>query len=78
MKATLTVTSRGVVSLPAKMRRATGIKADDLLLAEITPEGILLRPTVTLPIELYTSDRIREFESEEAALGKVLQRKSRR
>lgn len=78
MKATLTVSSRGVVSLPAKMRRATGIKGDDLLIAEITPEGILLRPTVMLPIELYTSDRIREFETEEVALEKALRRKSRR
>ena len=78
MKATLTVTSRGVVSLPAKLRRATGIKADDRLIAETTPEGILLRPTVTLPVEIYTPNRIREFASEEAALGKVLRRKSRR
>ncbi len=78
MRATLTVTDRGVVSLPAKMRRASGIKADDLLIAETTPEGILLRPTVTLPVEIYTHDRIREFESVEAALEKVLRRKSRR
>lgn len=78
MKATLTVTDRGVVSLPAKMRRASGIKADDLLIAETTPEGILLRPTITLPVEIYTQDRIREFESGEVALEKVLRRKSRR
>lgn len=78
MKAKLTVTDRGVVSLPAKLRRAIGIKADDLLIAETTPDGILLRPTVTLPVEIYTQDRIREFVSEEAALEKVLRRKSRR
>ncbi len=47
MNTTLTVTDRGVVSLPAKLRRAIGIKADDRLIAETTPEGILLRPTVT-------------------------------
>ena len=78
MKATLTVSSRGVVSLPAKLRRATGIKAEDLLIAETTPEGILLRPTITLPIELYTPERIREFAASEAALAKVLRRRSRR
>lgn len=78
MKYTLTVSCRGVVSLPAKMRRATGIKGDDLLIAETTPEGILLRPTVMLPIELYTADRIGEFETEEEALEKVMRRKSRR
>ena len=78
MKATLTVTSRGVVSLPAKMRQAIGIKADDVLIAETTHEGILLRPSVTLPVEIYSADRIREFEEEERALEEVLRRKSLR
>ena len=51
MKATLTVTSRGVVTLPAKLRAALGLKPDDHLIAETTPEGLLLRPAVTLPVE---------------------------
>jgi AbrB family looped-hinge helix DNA binding protein len=78
MQVTLTVSSRGVVSLPARLRQALGIKADDRLIAEATPDGILLRPTVTLPVEIYTPKRIREFEAEEAALEKVLRRKTRR
>lgn len=47
-----TVTSRGIVTLPAGLHRALGIKADDTLIAETTPEGILLRPAVTLPVEI--------------------------
>jgi AbrB family looped-hinge helix DNA binding protein len=77
MKATLTLTSRGVVTLPAKLRRALGLKADDQLIAETTPEGLLLRPAVTLPIELYSERRIREFDEAEAELAKVLNRRSR-
>jgi AbrB family looped-hinge helix DNA binding protein len=72
MKATLTVTSRGVVTLPARLREALGVKADDHLIAEITPEGLLLRPAVTLPIEMYSEKRIREFDQSEADLDKVL------
>jgi bifunctional DNA-binding transcriptional regulator/antitoxin component of YhaV-PrlF toxin-antitoxin module len=34
MKATLTVTRRGVVTLPAKLPEAPGIEADDVLIAE--------------------------------------------
>jgi bifunctional DNA-binding transcriptional regulator/antitoxin component of YhaV-PrlF toxin-antitoxin module len=34
IKATLTVTRRGVVTLPAKLPEATGIEADDVLIAE--------------------------------------------
>jgi len=75
MKATLTVTSRGVVTLPAKIRRALGIKGDDQLIAETTPDGLLLRPAVTLPIEIYSDERIREFDEAEADLAKELTRR---
>jgi antitoxin PrlF len=75
MKTTLTLTSRGVVTLPAKLRRALGLKAEDQLIAETTPEGLLLRPAVTLPVEIYSEKRIREFDEAEAELAKVLQRR---
>lgn len=80
MKATVTVTGRGVVTLPAKLRQALGIKADDLLIAEATAEGILLRPAVTLPVEVYSDERVAEFDREEADLARVLgkRRKPRR
>ena len=74
MKATLTVTSRGVVTLPAKLRAALGLKPDDHLIAETTPEGLLLRPAVTLPVEVYSEKRIGEFDEAEADLEKVLSR----
>jgi len=78
MKSTVTMTSRGVVTLPAKLREALGLKADDVLIAETTPEGILLRPAVTLPVECYSAKRIREFDEAEAELAKVLSRKAKR
>ena len=77
MKATLTITSRGVVTLPAKLRQALGLKADDQLIAETTPEGLLLRPAVTLPIEIYSDKRIREFDEAEADLARVLNKRGR-
>ena len=77
MKTTLTVTSRGVVTLPAKLRQALGLKADDQLIAETTPEGLLLRPAITLPVEIYSESRVREFDAAEAELAKVLARKKK-
>ena len=77
MKATLTLTNRGVVTLPAKLRRALGVRADDQLIAETTPEGLLLRPAVTLPVEIYSEKRIREFDEAEAELAKVLNHRRR-
>lgn len=69
MKTVLTITSRGVVTLPAKLRQVLGLKADDQLIAETTPQGLLLRPSVTLPVEIYTSEREREFDEAEADLA---------
>jgi hypothetical protein len=36
---------------------------------------LLLRPAVTLPIEIYGDARIAEFDAAEAELGEVLRRK---
>jgi len=77
MKATVTVTGRGVVTLPAKLREALGIKADDLLIAETTPDGLLLRPAVTLPVEMYSGVRVAEFDREEADLARVLAKRKK-
>ena len=78
MQATLTINSRGVVTLPAKLRQAMGLKADDQLIAETTPEGLLLRPAVTLPVEMYTPQREQEFDAAEAELAAVLARRTRK
>ena len=72
MQAILTMNSRGVVTLPAKLRQAMGLKADDPLIAETTPQGLLLRPAITLPLEIYTDQRLAEFDQAEAELAVVL------
>ena len=72
MHATLTINNRGVVTLPAKLRHALGLKANDQLIAETTPQGLLLRPAVTLPLELYTPERLQEFDAAEEELAAVL------
>ena len=78
MKATVTINSRGVVTLPAKLRRAAGIRPDDQMIVETTPEGLLLRPAVTLPIEIYSEARLKEFAEEEVKLEKVFARRGKR
>ena len=78
MRAALTISSRGTLTLPAKLRQSLGLKADDQLIAETVPEGLLLRPAVTLPVEIYTERRIAEFDASEAELAGVLAPKKRR
>lgn len=78
MKRMLTLTSRGVVTLPARLRQAVGFQPDGQILAETTPEGLLLRPAITLPVEIYSPERIAEFDEAEAELDKALRRKKKR
>jgi bifunctional DNA-binding transcriptional regulator/antitoxin component of YhaV-PrlF toxin-antitoxin module len=59
MKTTVTITSRSVATLPAKLRLALGLKADVQMIAESTLDGLMLRPALTLPVELYASARER-------------------
>lgn len=69
MSERVTISKRGVITIPASLRQAFGLKANDDLIAEGTEQGILLRPAVSVPIELYSEGRIREFTSDEEAIG---------
>lgn len=52
---------RGTFVIPASLRRRFGLEEGAEVIAEETPEGILIRPAVTVPIELYTLERKAEF-----------------
>lgn len=78
MKATLTVSKRGVVTLPAKLRQAAGIRPEEPIIAETDGDGLILHPAVTLPVEVYTDERVAEFDAAEADLAPALCRRPRR
>ena len=44
---------RGIITLPAELRKKYGLREEDDLIVEETAEGLLLRPTVTMPVEIY-------------------------
>lgn len=73
----ITIGQRGVLTLPAALRKRYELKESDELIVEETEEGILLRPAITLPIEMYSEARIAEFASGDKALGEVLDRLKR-
>ena len=68
------MSQRGVITIPTRMREAFGLKANDQLIIEDTPEGLLLRPAVSLPIEMYTEERVAEFTRDDNAIAKLLDR----
>jgi AbrB family looped-hinge helix DNA binding protein len=60
-KNTTKVGRRWEVAIPSTLRRKYGLKEGSLVVAEAREEGVLLRPVVTIPIEVYTPERKAEF-----------------
>ena len=52
---------RGTLVIPTKLRQRFSLKEGDLLVTEEREDGILLRPAVAVPVEIYTPERKAEF-----------------
>ena len=72
MSEKLKIGKRGVITLPARLRKKYGMSESDDLLVEETEDGLLLKPMTSMPIEIYTEERIAEFLEDEEELGKLL------
>jgi AbrB family looped-hinge helix DNA binding protein len=59
--ATSRIGKKGVVVIPARLRRRYGLEEGSLVITEETEEGILIRPAVALPVEIYSPERRAEF-----------------
>lgn len=77
MENRVTINSRGVITIPAALRAAFGLHANDELIVEQTDQGILLRPAISVPLEVYTEKRIAEFAEDEEAVAKVFPKHER-
>jgi AbrB family looped-hinge helix DNA binding protein len=58
---TTKIGKRGTVVIPAELRCRYGFEEGSLVVAEGRAEGVLLRPVVALPLEIYTPERKAEF-----------------
>jgi len=55
------VGKRGTIVVPAALRDRYGLEEGVLVIAEEREDGILLRPAVAVPVEIYTPERRAEF-----------------
>jgi AbrB family looped-hinge helix DNA binding protein len=62
---TLTVSSRGQITLPAGLRKRLGIRPGGVLSAEEKGGELVLRPAVVLEMETYTDADIRRWDEED-------------
>lgn len=80
---TIKLGKKGQVSIPKGILKRLGLEGDATLLVDTTSEGaIVLRPAAVYPIEMYSDERIREFDASDrmdakaaARLKKILKRK---
>ena len=61
-----------------RFRRQLGLTGDNLVIAESTSNGVLLRPAVALPIEIHTDERVGELDESEAVLAAEFDSESER
>jgi AbrB family looped-hinge helix DNA binding protein len=67
--------SKGQVTIPKTILKQAGIAENSPLLIAAAPDGsIVLRQAGVYPIELYTDERIAEFERENAIPDKLASR----
>jgi AbrB family looped-hinge helix DNA binding protein len=70
LKETSKVGKRGMLVIPANLRRRFGIDEGSIVIVEEQKDGVLIRPAVTLPVEVYTNERKAEFLLNNALPGK--------
>lgn len=57
----------GQLSLPRSVMKRLHLQGNQTLLLDVSEDGVIrLRPAAVLPIEMYTPERIAEFERESA------------
>jgi bifunctional DNA-binding transcriptional regulator/antitoxin component of YhaV-PrlF toxin-antitoxin module len=77
MTETIQINERGSLTLPKIFRKKLGLEKGGVVLAESTSEGVVLKPAVAFPIEIYTDERVSEFKVEEENLKKYIKKKAK-
>lgn len=60
MSTIVQINPRGTLTIPKELREKFGLGRQAIL--EETPEGLVLRPAATYPVEIYTDERLAEFQ----------------
>lgn len=60
MTTVVQINQRGTFTIPKELREKYGLDRQAIL--EETPDGLILRPAATYPIEIYSAERLAEFQ----------------
>ena len=69
MERIVSINECGSLTLPKDLRAKYGLEGTGQVVIEESPEGLLIRPSATFPLEIYSEQRIEEFnQSNESEL----------
>jgi AbrB family looped-hinge helix DNA binding protein len=69
---------KGQITIPKALLRSIGLVDDAPLIVEATSDGaIILRPAAVYPIEMYSEERIAEFEKTSAVSAALVAKTKR-
>ena|GEM_PF-2694169 len=60
------------MTLPKALRNVLGVVNGGTLMYTFRDGDVVLQPAMTYPIEIYTDERIAEFQEDEEAMGILL------
>jgi AbrB family looped-hinge helix DNA binding protein len=63
---TVMVGERGQITLPKRYRDKMGIKPKSPVLLELTEQGIVVKPALTISLRTFSDEFIRELEKEDS------------
>ena len=62
MSETAIVSSRGQITLPARLRKRLGIKGGDPVVLEEKDDEIVLRPALVVEVDYYSDDQVEKWD----------------
>lgn len=65
MDETLLVSSRGQITLPARLRKRLGIKAGSVVILEERGNEVVLKPAIVLEIQHYSDEQIAQWDEDD-------------
>ena len=74
MTETTVVSSRGQITLPARMRKKLGIRGGDVLVLEDRGHEIALTPGAVVQIDHYSDEQVAEWDREDQLTDEDRQR----
>lgn len=76
MQDVVTLSERGVMTLPSTIRRNLGLRGKQQFFIRANDNGqIVLQPAMLMPVEYYSEARIAEFAGDEPAVKNWLRKR---